>query len=112
MEMHYIGPLLGRSAHITFHEFVTECSYSINGQLNWRVIDINGNVTEGCEQVSYLQLSDTLHFLNWQEQSGSTVTQLIDIEAGSVKAFCTGPEEDRSNLFSASMFFEGEFEFA
>src|SRR5574344_2627713 len=57
MEMHYIGPLLGRSALITFHEFVTECSYSINGQLNWRVIDINGNVTEGCEQVSYLQLS-------------------------------------------------------
>lgn len=31
MEMHYIGPLLGRSARITFHEFVTECSYSING---------------------------------------------------------------------------------
>lgn len=34
MEMHYIGPLLGRSARITFHEFVTECSYSIKEPLH------------------------------------------------------------------------------
>jgi hypothetical protein len=51
------------------------------------VRDKNGNITQGHERLSYLQLSDTLHFLNWIEKTGFTVSQLIDTENGTVKAF-------------------------
>ena len=87
MTMHYTGALLGREAVIQFPESTAQVSYSVRGELQWHVTDKNGNVTQGNERLSYLQLSDTLHFLNWIEKTGFTVSQIIDTDNGTVKAF-------------------------
>ena len=111
MTMHYTGALLGRKAIIHFPESTAEVRYSVRGDLQWHVTDKNGNVTEGTERLSYLQLSDTLHFLNWIEKSGFTVSQIIDTENGTVKAFWSYADALCERGHRASMFVDGTFRF-
>lgn len=111
MTMHYTGALLGREAVIQFPESTAQVSYSVRGDLIWRVTDKNGNVTQGNERLSYLQLSETLHFLNWIEKTGFTVSQIIDTENGKVKAFWSYADELTDRGHRASMFVDGTFRF-
>ena len=112
MTMHYTGALLGREAVIQFPESTAQVSYSVRGDLTWRVTDKSGNVTQGTERLSYLQLSDALHFLNWTEKTGFTVSQIIDTENGTVKAFWSYADEFSDHGHRASMFVDGSFRFA
>lgn len=111
MTMHYTGALLGREAIIEFPESTAQVRYSVRGDLQWRVTDKNGNVTQGSERLSYLQLSDTLHFLNWIEKTGFTVSQIIDTENGTVKAFWSYADALCERGHRASMFVDGSFRF-
>lgn len=111
MTMHYAGALLGREAVIQFPESTAQVRYSVRGELFWRVTDKNGNITQGNERLSYLQLSDTLHFLNWTERSGFTVSQIIDTENGTVKAFWSYADALSDRGHRASMFVDGTFRF-
>lgn len=111
MTMHYTGALLGREAIIDFPESTAQVRYSVRGDLQWRVTDKSGNVTQGSERLSYLQLSDTLHFLNWIEKSGFTVSQIIDTENGTVKAFWSYADALCERGHRASMFVDGTFRF-
>jgi hypothetical protein len=111
MTMHYTGALLGREAVIQFPESTAQVSYSVRGELQWRVTDKNGNVTQGNERLSYLQLSDTLHFLNWIEKTGFTVSQIIDTDNGTVKAFWSYADQMSDRGHRASMFVDGSFRF-
>jgi hypothetical protein len=111
MSMQYAGTLLGRDAVIEFPDSRAEVSYTTTGELIWRVTDGKGHVSEGCEQLSYLQLSDHLHFLNWIEKTGFTVSQLIDTTQGTVKAFWSYADAQCDRGHRASMFVEGRFRF-
>lgn len=111
MTMHYTGALLGREAVIEFPESTAQVSYSVRGDLIWRVTDKNGNVTQGNERLSYLQLSDSLHFLNWVEKTGFTVSQVIDTENQTVKAFWSYADGLGERSQRASMFVDGTFRF-
>lgn len=111
MTMHYTGALLGREAVIEFPESTAQVNYSVQGELIWRVTDKNGNVTQGNERLSYLQLSDTLHFLNWVEKTGFTVSQVINTEKKTVKAFWSYADEFSERGHRASMFVDGTFRF-
>lgn len=111
MNTQYSGALLGRQAAIEFPESIAEVRYTIRGELHWRVKDKNGNVTQGRERLSYLQLSDTLHFLNWMEKSGFTVSQVIDTERGTVSAFWSYADDQSESGHRASMFVNGKFRF-
>ncbi|MBF6631410.1 MAG: MoaF N-terminal domain-containing protein [Comamonas sp.] len=111
MTMHYTGALLGREAIIQFPESTAQVRYSVRGELHWRVTDKNGNVTHGNERLSYLQLSDSLHFLNWIEKTGFTVSQVIDTENGTVKAFWSYADDLSEKGHRASMFVDGSFSF-
>lgn len=111
LSMQYAGSLMGRDAIIDFPESRAEVHYTPMGQLQWRVVDAQGHVSEGCEQLSYLQLSDSLHFLNWIEKTGFTVSQLVDTDAGSVKAFWSYADDRCESGHRASMFVDGRFRF-
>lgn len=112
MTMHYTGALLERNAVIEFPESTAYVSYSVRGELKWKVTDKHGNVTQGQERLSYLQLSDKLHFLNWVEKTGFTVSQVIDTETCTVKAFWSSADEMSDSGHRASMFVNGTFRFA
>jgi len=62
-------------------------------------------------QQELLQLADTLHFLNWIEKTGFTVSQLIDTENGTVKAFWSYADDQSERGHRASMFVDGKFRF-
>ena len=109
ISMQYAGTLLGREAVIEFPESRAEVSYTSGGQMNWRVVDSQGQVSEGCEKLSYLQLSDQLHFLNWIEKIGFTVSQIIDSAKGTVQAFWSYADELCDTGHRSSMFVEGSF---
>lgn len=111
MTMQYTGALLGRQAVIKFPESMAEVRYTVRGDLYWRVTDKSGHVTQGNERLSYLQLSDSLHFLNWIEKTGFTVSQVIDTENGTVKAFWSYADAHSERGHRASMFVDGEFQF-
>ena len=109
ISMQYAGTLLGREAVIEFPDSRAEVSYTASGQMSWRVVDSQGQVSEGCEKLSYLQLSDKLHFLNWIEKTGFTVSQIIDSAKGTVQAFWSYADEQCDTGHRSSMFVEGSF---
>ncbi|MCT9813095.1 hypothetical protein N0K08_20905 [Acidovorax sp. Be4] len=103
--------LLGREAIIDFPDSRAEVRYSPQGVLHWKVTDSKGSISEGRERLSYLQLSDSLHFLNWIEKSGFTVSQVVDTAEGTVKAFWSYADERTEGGQRASMFVDGRFRF-
>lgn len=109
LSMQYAGTLLGRDAVIDFPDSRAEVRYSSQGKMRWRVVDSQGQVSEGCEQLSYLQLSDNLHFLNWIEKTGFTVSQVIDTSTGVVQAFWSYADDHCDSGHRSSMFVEGRF---
>lgn len=78
LSMQYAGTLIGREAVIDFPDSKADVRYTPQGQMVWHVVDSLGHVSDGCERLSYLQVSDSLHFLNWIEKTGFTVSQVID----------------------------------
>ena len=107
--MQYAGTLLGREAVIDFPDSRAEVRYTSKGKMHWRVTDSQGHVSEGCETLGYLQLSDHLHFLNWIEKTGFTVSQIIDSTQGTVQAFWSYADEQCDSGHRSSMFVEGRF---
>src|SRR5690606_29240565 len=109
MSLLHTSSLLGREAIIDFPASRAEVHYSPEGVLIWKVTDCKGSTSEGRERLSYLQLSDTLHFLNWIEKSGFTVSQVVDTAQGTVKAFWSYTDERTEGGQRASMFVDGQF---
>lgn len=89
------GALQGRRAIVQFPEATARVEYTTNNKLIWQITHKDGRVTNGKEHFGYMQLSDTLHFLNWQEKTGFTVSQVIDAEAGTVRAMWSYPDKGR-----------------
>lgn len=102
--------LIGKKGKITFPEMKAEVNYSSDSTLHWKTTDNKGIVAEGDEQISYQMLSDNLHFLNWIEKDGWTVSQIIDTKNGTVKAFWSFNDEKSERGKRSSMFVDAKFE--
>lgn len=103
--------LIGKKGTINFPEMKAEVSYPNDSTLHWKTIDKEGKVGEGDEKMVYKKLSDHLHFLNWIEKDGFTVSQIIDTKEGTVKAFWSFADEKSESGKRASMLVDGKFEF-
>ncbi|MEC4086925.1 MoaF-related domain-containing protein, partial [Myroides odoratimimus] len=66
----------------------------------------NGAVNEGDEKMNYKALGEDLHFLNWIEQDGFTVSQIINTKTGEVTAFWSynGADHKRESQFVTGTF--------
>lgn len=109
--LQYAGTLMGREAVIDFPDSRASVRYTPMGEMLWRVVDSQGKVSEGHERLSYLQLDDNLHFLNWMEKAGFTVSQLIDVGQGTVQAFWSYAEPGGLQSHKISMVVVGRFRF-
>lgn len=103
--------IIGRKATIQFPEIKAEVSYPNDSTLHWKTTDKNGTVAEGNEKMDYQKLTENLHFLNWIEKDGWTVSQIIDTQNGTVKAFWSFQDEAGSRGKRKSLFVDGKFEF-
>ncbi|PXY42446.1 hypothetical protein DMB65_03350 [Flavobacterium cheongpyeongense] len=103
--------LVGKKGKITFPEMIAEVNYLNDSTLHWKTTSKEGIVVEGYEKMYYKKLTDNLHFLNWIEKDGWTVSQIIDTKAGTVKAFWSFADEKSQRGKRTSMFVDGKFEF-
>lgn len=104
--------LIGKNGLITFPEMKAVVNYKSDSTLHWKTTDAKGEVLEGDEAISYSKLNDHLHFLNWIEKDGWTVSQIIDTKAGTVKAFWSFNDDKSTRGKRSSMFVDAKFEFA
>jgi hypothetical protein len=103
--------LIGKKGIITFPEMNAKVKYKSETSLHWKTTDINGNVAEGDETVSYQRLTDSLHFINWIEKDGWTVSQIIDTKEGTVKAYWSFADEKSERGQRSSMFVDAKFQY-
>lgn len=103
--------LIGRKGVLKFPEATAEITYISETQLHWKFTTSDGQVTEGDESVDYKRVADHLHFLNWIEQDGFTVSQLIDTKEKTVKAFWSYHDETSAEGNRGSDFVDASFEY-
>jgi hypothetical protein len=103
--------LIGKNGIIHFPEIKAEVTYTSEKSLYWKTTDGEGVVASANETIDYRQLTDNLHFLNWIEKDGWTVSQIIDTQAGTVKAFWSFNDDTSERGKRKSMFVEGKFEY-
>lgn len=102
--------LIGKYGKITYTDFTAEVEYLNDSTVHWTAIDKTGKTNEGTEKISYKQLNDHLYFLNWIEQDGLTVSQVINTKEGEVDAFLSYKDE-KSTAGRSAQFLKGKFEF-
>jgi hypothetical protein len=97
---------------ITFPEMKAEVNYTSDTTLHWKTTDPKGEVLEGDEAISYKKLTDHLHFLNWIEKVGWTVSQIINTKDGEVKAYWSFKDEKSAREKRSSQFVDATFGYA
>jgi outer membrane lipoprotein-sorting protein len=103
--------LIGKKGKIVYPQFKAEVSYLTDSTLQWKTTDNNGVIREGKETIVYKKLAENLHFLNWIEEDGLTISQVIDTKNGSVHAFATFRDEKSTRGNRSAMALDGTFEF-
>lgn len=81
--------LIGRIGKITYPGFQAEVHYINDSTIHWKTVDTKGAVSEETEHIAYKKLDDHLFFLNWMEESGLTVSQVINTKDQEVTAYLT-----------------------
>jgi hypothetical protein len=104
--------LIGKKGIITFPEMKAEVNYTSDTTLHWKTTDQKGEVLEGDEAISYKKLTDHLHFLNWIEKDGWTVSQIINTKDGEVKAYWSFKDEKSARGKRSSQFVDATFGYA
>ncbi len=79
--------LIGKKGEITYPDMKASLDFKSETELHWTSEAKDGTISHGDEKLSYKRLSDELHFLNWIEEGGFTVSQVINTKQGTVKAF-------------------------
>jgi hypothetical protein len=103
--------IIGRRAKIQFPEIAATVEYLTETSLHWKTIDKAGISAEADETISYERIAPHLHFLNWIEKDGWTVSQIIDTKENSVRAFWSFEDEKSDRGHRSSLFISGTFEF-
>jgi hypothetical protein len=103
--------LIGKKGKITFPEATAFVHYLSETLLRWKTVDAKGVEASAEEVIHYQVFQDHLHFLNWIEQDGLTVSQIIDTKNGTVKAFWSYADEKSDRGQRSAVFIDGKFEF-
>jgi hypothetical protein len=103
--------IIGKKGIIYFPKMKALVAYVSDSTIHWKTTDANGLIKEGDERVNYKRLTDNLHFFNWIEKDGFTVSQIIDTKNGTVKAFWSFDDDKSERGKRSSIFVEGKFKF-
>lgn len=103
--------LIGRKGIIEYSGVTAHVYYKTEKDLDWKTINENKEEAAGSEELNYKKFSNELHFLNWIEKDGTTISQVINTRTGEVKTFWSfdDPNSDRGKR--SFMFLDGKFSF-
>ncbi|GAE85333.1 hypothetical protein JCM10512_3756 [Bacteroides reticulotermitis JCM 10512] len=89
-----------------------EITYSSDSTLHWKTIDQQNVTAEGDEKMSVKQVGDSLFFINWIEQDGETVSQVVDLKKQIVTVFLSYHDPNSDSGQRAGIPFEGKLTFS
>lgn len=82
--------LIGKSYRIIFEDgYVFNVTYIDESHLHWEGIEGPSKGLAGDEKMTYRQLAPGLFFVNWLEESGVSVSQILDLNKMIVHSFTT-----------------------
>ncbi|WP_304337182.1 hypothetical protein [Capnocytophaga leadbetteri] len=100
--------IIGKRAMLKYPALTAEVSYLSENEIYWKTTDDKGQVAEQTNALTLKSINATQYFLSWVENDGTTVSQVIDTEKGTVSAFLTYEEGGKR----VSQLLEGTFELA
>ncbi|WP_081417521.1 MoaF-related domain-containing protein [Paenibacillus sp. Soil522] len=81
---------IGKSYRIIFEDgYVFNATYIDESHLHWEEIEGPFKGLAGDEKMTYRQLAPGLFFVNWLEETGVSVSQVLDLNKMIVHAFMT-----------------------
>ncbi len=99
--------LIGKNVIITYPDFTAEIAYLSDSTLHWKTTTKNGEVKEGNEKVYFKKISNQQYFINWIENDGLTISQVVNLENNKVIVFGTFADEASNRGKRASFNLEG-----
>ncbi len=98
--------IIGKQALLKYPALTAQVSYLSDKEIHWKTTDDKGQVAEQTNVLTLKSINPTQYFLSWVEDDGTTVSQVIDTEKGTVTAFLTYEEEGKR----VSQLLEGTFQ--
>lgn len=99
--------IIGKRVTLTYPMMTAQVHYLSDKQLEWKTIDKEGNVATGKENISYKRLGPDKFFLNWIEEDGVTVSQVLDMKKKIITVFMSYADKEHGRGGRAAEFFEG-----
>jgi hypothetical protein len=103
--------IIGKKAKIIFPNMTAEVNYPNDSTLHWKTTNPKGETNEGIEHMKYHKIDQHLHFLNWIEKDGFTVSQIINTQTGQVKAYWSFADEKSDTGQRSANFIDGRFQY-
>lgn len=100
--------IIGKQAILKYPALTAKVSYLSEKEIHWKTTNDKGQVAEQTNVLTLKLINPTQYFLSWVENDGTTVSQVIDTEKGTVTAFLTYEEGSKR----VSQLLEGTFELA
>ena len=100
--------IIGKQAILKYPALTAKVSYLSEKEIHWKTTDDKGQVAEQTNALTLKSINPTQYLLCWVENDGTTVSQVIDTEKGTVTAFLTYEEGSKR----VSQLLEGTFELA
>ena len=97
---------IGKQALLKYPALTAQVTYLSDKEIHWKTTDDKGQVAEQTNALTLKSINPTQYFLSWVEDDGTTVSQVIDTEKGTVTAFLTYEEGGKR----VSQFLEGTFQ--
>ena len=98
--------IIGKQALLKYPALTAQVTYLSDKEIHWKTTDDKGQVAEQTNTLTLKSINPTQYFLSWVEDDGTTISQVIDTEKGTVTAFLTYEEGGKR----VSQLLEGTFQ--
>ena len=98
--------IIGKQALLKYPALTAQVSYLSDKEIHRKTTDDKGQVAEQTNALTLKSINPTQYFLSWVEDDGTTISQVIDTEKGTVTAFLTYEEGGKR----VSQLLEGTFQ--
>jgi phenolic acid decarboxylase len=88
--------LIGKTIHMTYDNGVEfDAEYLDGSQMRWDALTGPAKGTSGIESSHIREVAPDVYLVNWLEESGTTVSQVINLATREITAFVTFAMGDR-----------------
>ncbi|MBF1311309.1 MAG: MoaF N-terminal domain-containing protein [Porphyromonas sp.] len=102
--------LVGKRLHLRFPDNISTVEYLSHKHLFWRSKDSVHGSKEGEDNYSAVRIGTSVFFVNWVEADGTTVSQVLDLDERTCKAFITSNVYSRNQASRSTSVLSGTIE--